>query len=992
MSWRTEKTKLGQDLVWDGVETGIAPSPTKGTAMIQNANIATESGEIMASYGRTEQDQTVLTGQTLTAVDATLFSGPATLQAGQWITISATTITTQTVTYLAIAGGAGGGGGQSSTTGNGGGGGGGAGGMLTGTTVSLGVRGTYAVTVGAGGSAGVAGTAGGGVAGNGGNGNNSSIAALAVSTGGGGGAAGKAASPGITGLNGGSGGGGAGAANGGTATIGQGNNGGVGVFTGGSGAGAGGGGAGAVGQNGNGSINGGNGGNGTASSISGASVTYAGGGGGASPGGLGTGGTGGGGAAGGGGVAGTANLGAGGGGGTQNNLGGAGGSGIVIISYPTGSMTATGGTITTSGGNTIHTFTSTGTFTVTVPMFMTGTYYVSYKNNSNQVKLSAVYDPEDLYPVTHGTSGTATFSVATTMSAPIAKATEKYSSGSSAEYRYYILDSEGYVWVYDTKYYADTLAADGVGIKWFLPDNTDNGASGTNYGFSGIAILNGWVHVGGTIYIWVKQTVNLGTTFTQMVGQAMNSARNTEVTHFMYTGHQGKMYYTDGHFIGEVFPTTSIETSVANIQTYAKYTAVTTTGTMNPIISGGTANANGTSTRIPAVFFTDALGTQPTNLTASTVYYIQNALASANFSVYATSSDGAAINIAAGAAGNQYFNTYYPLGTDASATGSNPLMTLSLQRVNLPLFEVAQCMVEIGNTIIIGGITNTLYPWNQIDALPSDLIALPESNVSSMINVNNVAYVFAGFKGNIYITNGSVASLVAKVPDYAAGVPGTPLTYIEPYFTWGDSMYLRGRVYFSILDQNATKAGNCGGVWSFYPTQNFYVGQDTGLALRLENQNSYGSYNGLATVLIPDEEQQDTVSPQYWAGWRNGYTVAASTLFGVDYTNTVPVTLYVFETDLLPTGTFLNQETFDHVEYKLTTPLASGDSVQLYYRLNATDAWTSCGTVVEETSNKLSGYFPVNFQKTQWLQLRGQVTLNGTITSSFGRLKQLRVR
>src|SRR5438309_499560 len=42
-----------------------------------------------------------------------------------------------------------------------------------------------------------------------------------------------------------------------------------------------------------------------------------------------------------------------------------GGSGIVIISYHTGALTATGGTITTSGGNTIHTFTTNGTFTVT---------------------------------------------------------------------------------------------------------------------------------------------------------------------------------------------------------------------------------------------------------------------------------------------------------------------------------------------------------------------------------------------------------------------------------------------------------------------------------------------------------------------------------------------------------------------------------------------------------------------------------------------------
>jgi hypothetical protein len=34
----------------------------------------------------------------------------------------------------------------------------------------------------------------------------------------------------------------------------------------------------------------------------------------------------------------------------------------VIIAYPTGAITATGGIITTSGGNTIHTFNASGTF------------------------------------------------------------------------------------------------------------------------------------------------------------------------------------------------------------------------------------------------------------------------------------------------------------------------------------------------------------------------------------------------------------------------------------------------------------------------------------------------------------------------------------------------------------------------------------------------------------------------------------------------------
>ena len=51
-----------------------------------------------------------------------------------------------------------------------------------------------------------------------------------------------------------------------------------------------------------------------------------------------------------------------GGGGGGRNTSGSGGSGIVIIRY-LGSQRGTGGTVTSSGGYTIHTFTSSGTFT-----------------------------------------------------------------------------------------------------------------------------------------------------------------------------------------------------------------------------------------------------------------------------------------------------------------------------------------------------------------------------------------------------------------------------------------------------------------------------------------------------------------------------------------------------------------------------------------------------------------------------------------------------
>ena len=115
----------------------------------------------------------------------------------------------------------------------------------------------------------------------------------------------------------------------------------------------------------------GNGGDGLSNSISGTATYYAGGGGGGEINGgrTGDGGLGGGGdghvnAAG---DNGTANTGGGGGGGSYTGSyfdGGNGGSGIVIIRYTSATNLATGGTITTDGGDKVHTFTSSGTFTM----------------------------------------------------------------------------------------------------------------------------------------------------------------------------------------------------------------------------------------------------------------------------------------------------------------------------------------------------------------------------------------------------------------------------------------------------------------------------------------------------------------------------------------------------------------------------------------------------------------------------------------------------
>ena len=232
-------------------------------------------------------------------------------------------------------------------------GGGGAGGLIYNSAYQITNAAAITVTIGAGGA-----SVGSGNHDPGNQGSNSVFGSLTAIGGGAGGAYSNVAG------NGGSGGG-AGGDTGtpGNGTAGQGNSGGGNggtPYTGG-----GGGGAGTVGTTVTSDEYGGAGGNGQTFSISGTSTTYAGGGGGGGGNAGGAGGTGGGGAGstGGAATAGTSNTG--GGGGAARNSGfpsGAGGSGIIIVRYP-GLPAATGGTITYLNGYTIHTFTSSDTFT-----------------------------------------------------------------------------------------------------------------------------------------------------------------------------------------------------------------------------------------------------------------------------------------------------------------------------------------------------------------------------------------------------------------------------------------------------------------------------------------------------------------------------------------------------------------------------------------------------------------------------------------------------
>lgn len=326
---------------------------TGGIIIPANSSVAFPIGSTVVVYNNSATTQTIsITADTLIQAGTTTNTGPVVLDAygvATLIKVASTVwvvsgnVAPLLVNYLLVGGGGGGGGGNR-------GGGGGGGQVISNSFVCA--LGSYTVTIGLGGAGAPASS------GSSGSGGVTSVTGLPSALGGTGGnheGSGRSAN-GSTTVNG-SGSGGWNGGSGGTGSTGGFNGGatGTGFYLGGGG--GGGAGAGGNGAPGNGA-NGGIGGLGITSSITGSSVGYGfGGGGGKADGGSDAGPASGSGPRGLGGNGGTGND-----NGTSRTAGGNGGSGVVIFSYPTGSITATGGTITTSGSNTIHTFTSDGTF------------------------------------------------------------------------------------------------------------------------------------------------------------------------------------------------------------------------------------------------------------------------------------------------------------------------------------------------------------------------------------------------------------------------------------------------------------------------------------------------------------------------------------------------------------------------------------------------------------------------------------------------------
>jgi hypothetical protein len=309
-------------------------------------------------------------------------------------------------------------------------------------------------------------------------------------------------------------------------------------------------------------------------------------------------------------------------------------------------------------------------------------------------------------------------------------------------------------------------------------------------------------------------------------------------------------------------------------------------------------------------------------------------------------------------------------------TNGSTFVINPLSNTVLPINDTAQALAYVNNTVYIGGALNRIYVWDAAGfaKTPDSYIFLPESNTINIVSVQQNAYVFCGNRGRIYITNGSQADLFAKVPDHLSGS-------VQPFYQWGSACYNLNKLYFGIRDVellSASSSNNYGGIWCLdLSTQ----------AMFLQNQLSLGTYAAHVTTFLVMTPKDTFSGYGIYAGWYN----EAGSNSGVDVTINSPYTnsaSYIIS-DMIPVGTLLKPMTASQIEYKLSTPLQTGETVQLLMSSNLNDSFTSLGTTTG-TGVELSDNFPITVQAQQWLLVKCILTSIAS-SPSYNRLVQLRI-
>lgn len=330
--------------------------------------------------------------------------------------------------------------------------------------------------------------------------------------------------------------------------------------------------------------------------------------------------------------------------------------------------------------------------------------------------------------------------------------------------------------------------------------------------------------------------------------------------------------------------------------------------------------------------------------------------------------------------GNLYFTTNDGVGSLILNPGSTfdstdtDTYNITEAAVPLPPYDRATCLAELGQNILIGARGSFVYVWDKISLGFTNLLNIPDTYTFAIVAASQNAYVFAGTRGRIYITNGSGIDLYQKFSDYLTGIT-------NPYIRFRSASFGRNQLYFTV--SGTTNAGTAlttlAGIWAIDLESD---------ALRLIEKTTLAGY-GATTAMVVEVPTTTTGLTTPGSGLIMGW-VSGST-YGIDVGSADPYTAYesYIEMDMIPVGTFLDPFSPSQIEWKTSVPLVSGEGVRLSYRKNLGDAFTTIGE--STTAGAISDLYQANFEKAQWTQLKAEIKSTAT-TPSRTRLTEVRIR
>jgi hypothetical protein len=319
----------------------------------------------------------------------------------------------------------------------------------------------------------------------------------------------------------------------------------------------------------------------------------------------------------------------------------------------------------------------------------------------------------------------------------------------------------------------------------------------------------------------------------------------------------------------------------------------------------------------------------------------------------------------------------------AGAVGVAPTATFSTNVMLLPLEEAITTMIRIGTYVLIGtqsgngswanagnGSIANIYLWDKSDTKITSLVGeLNESHIQAMVSNGNRAYIMAGTRGNLYLSDTTSFTKIKRLPWNQNRLFGATMK------VYPNAIALNVNNNILIGTSTLTDAYGADPSPVQHGVYEVSISKDYPTVFKQQiSSGNKGQTQNLKIGFVYVTGSGTTI-----LGWQDGSTYGLDTTDFRLYTNSVAST----ETQLFLIGTRLNRKTFQNLEFLLGKPLITGQEITISYRKNLTDDFTQIGNF---TYTSLGGVISHNtkalLDDIEVLQLK--IELTQPINTQFG--------